>query len=96
MSYNNWIRLQLNRIDMKKASITIARHAIRKAEYEDISYAQIQDAVRTGRIITYKCEWPNKLCFKKYFGKDNRSCIAIVLFKAWRIEVKTVWQTTGN
>jgi len=99
MSYNiryNWIREQLNRLDRKKARIIIHAHALEKAAHERFTIEQLRETVQTGRLVEKKCGYPNKLCFKRYFGKENRSCVVIMLFEKEHIEVVTIWQTDGN
>jgi len=99
MSYNiryNWIRWQLNRLDRKKARIYVHEHAIEKEAYENLTVSHILETVKTGKVAINKCEYPEKICFKRYFGKEKRSCVVITRFEKRHIKAITIWQTAGN
>lgn len=91
-----WIEELNKRLDRKKASITFDPHLFDRKEYWNLDLDKIEETVRTGRIFEEKCEEPNKICFKRYFGKDNTTYTIIVKYHKNFIEVKTVWPTKGR
>ena len=96
MDYNNWIVRELQRLLPKKARITIDRHALIEAWKDGFSEEHIILIVREGRIQEKQCEWPHKIAFRRYFGKQNQTCLAITQFEKTHITVKTTWLYQGN
>lgn len=83
-------------LDRKKAEITFDPHLFDRKEYWDLDLDKIEETVRTGKIFIEKCEEPNKLCLKRYFGKENITYTIIVRYHKNFIEVKTAWPTKGR
>ena len=67
-----------------------------RAEYWNIDLNKVEEAVRTGNLVEDNCEEPNKLCFERYFGKENITYTVIVRYHKNFIEVKTAWPTIGR
>ena len=67
-----------------------------RGEYWNLDLDKIGETVRTGKIFEEKCEEPNKLCFKRYYGKENVTYIVIVRYYNNFIEVKTAWPKKGR
>lgn len=67
-----------------------------RKEYWNLDLDKIEEAVRTGKIFEKKCEMPNKICFKRYFGKENITYAVIVRYHKNFIEVKTAWSKKGR
>ena len=57
---------------------------------------KVEETVRTGKILTKKCEKPNKLCFFRYYGKENQTYTAIGVCRKYFIEVITTWLKKGR
>ena len=91
-----WIEELDNRLDRKEAEITFDPHLFDRGEYWNLDLDKIEETVRTGKIFEEKCEEPNKLCFKRYYGKENVTYIVIVRYYNNFIEVKTAWPKKGR
>ncbi len=102
MSYNcrykdiGWIGELLERLDRTRCKVTFDRHAFDRSEYWSLNLDKIEETVRTGSIVSGKCEEPNKLCFERYFGKENTTYAVIARFHEQFIEVRTVWPRNGR
>lgn len=91
-----WVT-ELNKIvDRKKAEITFSPHLFDRKEYWNLKLDKIEETVRTGKIVEEKCEAPNKLCFKRYFGKENITYTVIAKYYKNFIEVITAWPKKGR
>ena len=97
-NYNNcgWIDELLEKLDRKKVEITFSPHLFDRGEYWNLELDKIEEAARTGNIVADKCEEPNKLCFRRYFGKENVTYTVIAIFHESFIEVRTVWPRKGR
>lgn len=82
--------------DRTKTDITFDPHVFDKTEYLNLDLDKVEETVRTGTIYEEKCEEPNKLCFKRFFGKENIMYTVIVRYHLDFIEVKTVWSSKGK
>jgi hypothetical protein len=91
-----WKELLLEALERKKAAITFDPHLFERAEERMLSLEKIEGTVRAGRIVGEKCEAPNKLCFCRYYGKENESYMVIARFHRNFIEVKTAWLRKGR
>ena len=91
-----WIEDLIKRLNRKKAKITFDPHLFDRKEYWNLDLDKIEETVRTGKIFEKKCEKPNKICFKRYFGKENITYTVIVRYHNDFIEVKTVWPKKGR
>ena len=91
-----WREELAKQLDRKKAEITFDPHLFDRKEYWNLELDKIEETVRTGKIFDDKCEKPNKLCFKRYFGKKNTTYIVIVRYYNSFIEVKTAWPKKGR
>lgn len=98
ISYNTkgWLEDLLGRLDRTEAEITFNPHLFDRMEYHNFNLDKVEETVRKGKVIDGKCEEPNKLCFARYFGKENITYTVITLFHDTFIEVKTVWPRKGR
>jgi hypothetical protein len=100
MSYNNyynyWTEELLAKLDRKTAEITTDPHALDRGEYYNLDLGKVEEPVRTGKVAFEKCEEPNKVCFERYFGKENATYCVITGFHQNFIEVKTIWSRNGR
>lgn len=96
--YNNdsWIGKLLERLERTKCEVTFDPHAFNRSEYWNLDLDKIEETVRTGNIVQEKCEEPNKLCFERYFGKENTTYTVIARFHEQFIEVRTAWPRNGR
>lgn len=91
-----WIEEVTKNLDRKRAEITFDPHVFDRKEYWNLELDKIEEAVRTGKIFDEKCEKPNKICFKRYFGKENITYTVIARYYKNFIEVKTAWPKKGR
>ncbi|MDP7116244.1 MAG: hypothetical protein QF632_00760 [Candidatus Woesearchaeota archaeon] len=91
-----WKKELLEKQDRKAAEITFDLHVFDRVDYWNIELDKVEETVRTGDLLGAKCEEPNKLCFTKYFGKQNCTYTVITRFHTNFIEVKTVWPKKGR
>ncbi len=91
-----WKEILAKNIGRKKAEITFDPHLFDRKEYWNLELDKIEETVRTGKIFDDKCEKPNKLCFRRYFGKENITYTVIVRYHDNFIEVKTAWPKKGR
>ena len=91
-----WEEELLNRLDRAKSEVTFDPHVFDRAVYWNLNLDNVEETVRTGTIFGEKCEEPNKLCFKRFFGKENMTYTVIVRYHQDFIEVKTVWSNKGK
>ena len=91
-----WIGDLTKNLDRKKAEITFDPHVFDRKEYRNLDLGKIEETVRTGKIFDKKCEKPNKICFKRYFGKENINYTVIARYHQNFIEVKTAWPKKGR
>lgn len=98
MNYNNcvWIEGLLEKLDRKEAEVTFDPHMFDISEYRNLDLDKVEETVRTGGVVASKCEEPNKLCFERYFGKENKTYTVIARFHEHFIEVKTAWPRKGR
>ncbi len=98
MNYNNydWIDELLGKVDRKPAEVTFDPHLFDKLEYHNLDLDKVEETVRTGNIVSGKCEEPNKLCLERYFVKENTTYTIIARFHEDFIEVRTVWLRKGR
>ena len=91
-----WIEELMKKLNRKNAEITFDPHVFDRKEYWNLDLDKIEETVRTGKVFDGKCETPNKICFKRYFGKENVTYTVIVRYYQNFIEVKTAWPKKGR
>ena len=79
-----------------KTQITFDPHVFDRVDYHNLDLNRIEETIRSGKIFDEKCEQPNKLCFAKYFGKENITYIVIVRCHKHFTEVRTAWSKKGK
>lgn len=70
-----WQEDLLRKVDRQKGEITFDPHAFQRTHYWNLDLAKVEETVRSGQVFLEKCEPPNKLCFQRYFGKENVTSI---------------------
>ena len=91
-----WIEELGKRLDRKKAEITFSPHLFDRKEYWNLELDKIEETVRSGKVFKEKCDMPNRLCFQRYFGKENITYTVIARYYDYFIEVKTAWPKKGR
>ena len=91
-----WVEDLLDELDRRSVEVTFSPHMFDRDEYWNIDLDKVEKTVRTGRLVEGKCEEPNKLCFERYFGKENLTYVVIARIHVNFIEVKTVWPRKGR
>lgn len=80
----------------KFAEITFDPHVFVRQTERNFDIDFVEETVRTGDIIAEKSELPNKVCFKKYHGKERRTYVVVTIIHQNFIEVKTTWLMKGR
>lgn len=96
MDYNDWIIDCLEKVDRKRVEIIYSLHAANQISANFMLRDKIEETIRTGRLHLLKCEPPNKLCFRRYYGKENLTYSIVANFNPEFIEVITLWEDEGN
>ena len=91
-----WVEDLLDELDRRSVEVTFSPHMFDRGEYWNIDLDKVEETVRTGRLVEGKCEEPNKLCFERYFGKENLTYVVIARIHVNFIEVKTAWSRKGR
>tara|TARA_Y100000031_G_C8234617_1_gene392608 strand:+ start:1242 stop:1529 length:288 start_codon:yes stop_codon:yes gene_type:complete len=91
-----WIETLIDSIDRTKVEITFSPHLFDRKECWNLDLDKIEETARTGKIVFEKCEEPNKICFKRYYGKEHTTYVLITRYYKDFIEVKTVWPKKGR
>jgi len=76
--------------------VTFDPHLFERQEIRNLDLSKVEETVRTGKIVGCKCEEPNKICFERYYGKENETYVIIVRYHEDFIEVKTAWWKKGR
>src|SRR3989344_1626900 len=84
--YNSYINYILSGLDRKKAEIRYDPHALKRKDYWKLDLNKIREAIQEGKILQDKCEKPNKICFTRYYGKENITYVIIVRYHKEYIE----------
>ena len=99
MNYNksfNWIGDLRGNVNRVTTEVTFDPHALDRVEYYNLDLDKVEETVRTGKIKFEKCKEPKKVCFERYFGKENLTYCVITIFHQDFIEVKTIWPRKGR
>lgn len=91
-----WISDLTERLNRKKAEISFDQHLFDKKEYWNLDLDKVEETIRGGKIFEGKCKRFNKICFKRYFGKENITYTVIAVYHKNFIEVKTAWPKKGR
>ena len=91
-----WIADLTRGLDRRKAPITFDPHVFDRRDCRSLNLARIEETIRTGSIVERTCEEPDKLCFRRHFGKENVTYVVITRFHHKFIEVKTAWKRKGR
>ena len=91
-----WKKKLLKKFNRKKIQVTFNPHVFERVEYWRLDLGNVEETVRTGKISEAKCKPPNKICFERYFGKENITYVVIARYHKHFIEVKTAWLRKGR
>ena len=91
-----WVEEHFRKLDRKTAVITFDPHVFDRKEYYGLDLDNVEETVRTGKIKLEKCKEPKKVCFERYFGKENLTYCVITIFHQEFIEVRTIWPRNGR
>jgi hypothetical protein len=90
----NWIEEWLAK--SKNLEITFSEHLFDRQAHWKLNLSLVKETIRTGNVNECKCKEPAKLCFERYYGKENVTYIVIALLKKDEVEVKTAWLRQGK
>ncbi|MFH0798104.1 MAG: hypothetical protein V1906_01695 [Candidatus Woesearchaeota archaeon] len=93
--YNKEALLKKVLEDRNKLDITFNEH-LTKRKHRDLNPDSICLTVKEGRIKAGKCRLPKKICFVRFFGKENLTYYVIAIMHNDFIEVITAWTKKGN
>lgn len=82
--------------NIKSTEITYDPHLFDRKEHRNLNLDKIEQAIKSGHIVEEKCEFPNKICFERYFGKENITYTVITKIHENFIEAKTAWTKKGR
>ncbi len=91
-----WTDEALKRYNRRDVLITFSPHLFDREAERHLNLDYVEAAARTGKVVFGKCEAPRKICFERYFGKENRTYTVIVLLHEDFWEVKTCWTAKGR
>ena len=91
-----WIEDLLKRYNRKRVEITFNEHILKTQNKRNLDLDLVEETIRTGNIIIKKCERPNKLCSRRYFGKINESYDVILRVRDNLFEAITAWKRKGR
>lgn len=91
-----WIEERERRVNRKSSVVTISAHALDRAAYWNLDLEKIEETMRFGTLWKDKCEFPNKICYQRYYGKENITYVTIVKYYQDFIEVQTIWPQQGR
>jgi hypothetical protein len=89
----NWIADLLAK---RNGGIIFSKHLLDKQVYWHLDLDKVEETVKTGSVAEDKCGMPCKICFERYFGKENITYVVIAWFEEDYIEVKTEWSREGR
>lgn len=81
--------------DINAKEVTFNPH-IFKRKHRNIDLDRIRETIASKSIFPKKCKPPYKLCFKRYFGKINRTYYVIARLHEDFVEVITTWHKKGK
>ncbi len=79
----------------KRLEITLNEH-LTKRKHRGLKSGNILLTVKEGKIKVGKCRLPKKVCFVRFFGKENLTYYVIAIMQKDFIEVITAWTKKGN
>ena len=91
-----WIARLLQKYNLRKVDITFNDHIFQRAIERNLDLRKVERTITEGKIIYRLCKKPNKLCFKHYFGKENKTYIVVGRLYKYFFEVETAWAKTGR
>ena len=91
-----WIKKLVERHNIKKVEITFNPHVLMREIDRNLDIDNIVETIRNGKIVVKKSKRPDKLCFKRYFGKENKTYFVIVVVHKNYFEVITTWLKKGR
>ncbi len=94
-SYNKEALLKQALEARNKLGITFNEH-LTKRKHRGLNPDSIYLTVKEGKIKIGKCRLPKKVCFVRFFGKENRTYYVIAIMHNNLIEVITAWTKKGN
>jgi hypothetical protein len=84
------------KLNKKCTEIMFCPHLFDRMESRNFDLDKVEETIRTGEIVYIKCILPDKICFRRYYGKENMTYTVIALFHCDFIEVKTAWAQKGR
>ncbi len=93
---NKWITNLFTNLDRNSLEITFNEHVFKRVCDRNFDLDKVEETVRKGRLWLKKCEYPDKLCFVNYYGKENTTYVVIALVKKYSWEVVTAWLRSGR
>ncbi|MBU1626908.1 hypothetical protein KKB18_06015 [bacterium] len=66
-----WVDFSLKSVNRKYIPITYDPHLIIREGHRNLNLDRVEETVRFGKIDYSRCERPGKICFVRYFGKEN-------------------------
>lgn len=91
-----WTDEEVERFKRQKLPITFNPHLFVREAQRNFELNKVVETVKTGKVVANKCVEPRKICFSRYFGKENKTYTIIAIFHYNYVEVKTAWLKEGR
>ncbi len=91
-----WIDELLSKINRTRIPVAYDPHLIIRESHRNLDLRLIKETVRTGKVDSRKSNPPRKICFNRYFGKQNQTYTVISIIHDHYVEVKTAWIRKGR
>ncbi len=91
-----WIESRLQEINRRYASIFYDPHYFVREGERSLDIDLVEKTVRMGAPTKDKSTFPDRICFKMYFGKSNETYEVPVKVHKNFLEVKSAWKRKGR
>lgn len=91
-----WIERKLQDIHRRTISIFYDPHYFVREGERNLDIDLVEKTVRMGSPQSSKSTFPDRICFKMYFGKSNETYeVPVKIYKNF-LEVKSAWRRKGR
>lgn len=91
-----WIETRIKEINRRFAPIFYDPHYFAREAERNLDVDLVEMTVRMGTPIVRKCTFPDRICFRIYFGKTNETYEVPVKIHKNYLEVKSAWKRKGR
>ncbi len=91
-----WIEKLPAGVNRRTIRITFNPHLIVRESHRNLDLDRVEETVRTGKPNARKSTPPDRICFRRYFGKENLTYDVVVVVHQNYWEVITAWIKRGR